>query len=64
MMSLADGLDHPVPLPTLDRAVENIKRAKEIGGAEYDWSALAIGPRIDAGLEPFREGTDKGKKLP
>ena len=36
MMSLADGLDYPVPLPTLDTAVENMKRAKEIGGTKYD----------------------------
>lgn len=64
MQSLAEGLDHPVPLPTLERAIENLKRAKESYGADYDWSVLATGARIDAGLDPFKPGTENGKKLP
>jgi len=64
MKTLAEGPDHPVPLPTLDRAIANMKRAKEIGGDGYDWGVLAVCSRVDAGLPPFREGTDNGKKVP
>ena len=63
MLSLAEGAAHPVPLPTLDRAMASMKRVQELGG-DLDWGALTVASRMDAGLEPFRPGTDNGNKQP
>ncbi|WVF71494.1 hypothetical protein IAT40_006300 [Kwoniella sp. CBS 6097] len=61
MLSLGSDLGHPTPLPTVELALKNMERAKEIGGPSQDWSALSIVLREQAGLEPFREGTNNGQ---
>jgi hypothetical protein len=37
-------------------------KAVDLGAENLDWSALSIAARTEAGLEPFKEGTDNGKK--
>ena len=37
-------------------------KAVDLGAENLDWSALSIAARAEAGLEPFKEGTDNGKK--
>ncbi|OCF36815.1 hypothetical protein I316_01411 [Kwoniella heveanensis BCC8398] len=61
MLSLGSDLGHPCSLPTVELALKNMERAKEIGGPSQDWSALSIVLREQAGLEPFREGTNNGQ---
>ncbi|WWC62000.1 uncharacterized protein I303_104587 [Kwoniella dejecticola CBS 10117] len=61
MISLGTDLGHPVSLPTIERAKANMERAKEIGGKDQDWSSLAIAIREQAGLQPYRDGTNGGK---
>ncbi|WVQ80762.1 hypothetical protein IAT38_002867 [Cryptococcus sp. DSM 104549] len=61
MLSLGADLGHPCPLPTIQRAKDNMERAKEIGGAAQDWAALTAAVREQAGFEPYREGTNGGK---
>jgi hypothetical protein len=51
-------------MPTIERAKANLERARDMGAGALDWSALAVPLRVDAGLEPFRPGTDEGKKAP
>jgi hypothetical protein len=62
--SLRDNLAKPFPLPTLETAIDNLNRAKDAGWSHLDWSALSLPIRQDAGLEPFKEGTDDGKMAP
>ena len=54
-------MGHPLSVPTIVRAKENLLKVQGMGGGDLDWSALAAGVRKDAGLEPFRDGTDQGK---
>ncbi|WWC70021.1 uncharacterized protein I206_103965 [Kwoniella pini CBS 10737] len=61
MISLGSDLGHPVSLPTIERAKDNMERSKELGGKDQDWSSLAAAVREQAGLEPYREGTNGGK---
>ncbi|WVQ99436.1 hypothetical protein IAU59_006571 [Kwoniella sp. CBS 9459] len=61
MLSLGSDLGHPCSLPTVELALKNMERAKEIGGPSQDWSALSVVLREQAGLEPFREGTNNGQ---
>ncbi|ORY26971.1 NAD binding domain of 6-phosphogluconate dehydrogenase-domain-containing protein [Naematelia encephala] len=61
ILSLGQDMGHPCPVPTIERAVKNLNRAKEIGGPGMDWSSLAIAQRESVGLEPFRPGSDQGK---
>ncbi|WRT66403.1 uncharacterized protein IL334_003359 [Kwoniella shivajii] len=61
MISLGSDLGHPVSLPTIERAKSNMERAKELSGPSQDWSALAAAVREQAGLEPYREGTNNGQ---
>lgn len=49
-------------MPTIERAQQNLLKAQEMGSGHLDWSSMAAVARMDAGLEPFREGTDDGKK--
>jgi hypothetical protein len=51
-------------VPTIERAKQSLLRAKELGADGLDWAALAVTARVEAGLEPFKEGTDNGKKAP
>ncbi|OCF74583.1 hypothetical protein I204_04962 [Kwoniella mangroviensis CBS 8886] len=61
MLSLGEDLGHPVDLPTIELAMKNMERSKELGGKDQDWSALAAAVRESSGMEPFREGTNGGK---
>jgi len=61
ILSLGADMGHACPVPTIERALSNLDRAKEIGGAGMDWSSLAIALREQAGLTPFRPGSDEGK---
>ncbi|KAL7418786.1 hypothetical protein Q5752_006469 [Cryptotrichosporon argae] len=61
ILSLGADLGHPCPVPTIERALGNMERAKTIGGPDMDWSSLAIAAREQAGLEPFREGATGGQ---
>ncbi|WWD17269.1 hypothetical protein CI109_101707 [Kwoniella shandongensis] len=61
MLSLGADLGHPCPLPTIELAVANMTKAKEIGGDQQDWSALAAAVRQEAGFSPYREGTNNGQ---
>jgi len=61
ILSLGEDMGHPCPVPTIERAVQNLNRAKEIGGPGLDWSSLAIATREQAGLEPFRAESKQGK---
>ncbi|WVN88354.1 uncharacterized protein L203_103560 [Cryptococcus depauperatus CBS 7841] len=58
MLSLGADLGHPCPLPTIQRAHDNLQRARELGGPKQDWSALAAAVREQAGFPPYRG--DKG----
>ncbi|WVR07075.1 hypothetical protein IAU60_004114 [Kwoniella sp. DSM 27419] len=53
MLCLGADLGHPCPVPTIERALSNMQRAKEIAGADKDWSALSVAVREQAGLEPL-----------
>lgn len=61
MMTLGADLGHPCPLPTVQRAHDNLERAKELGGSDQDWSALAVAVREQAGFSPYREGMNHGQ---
>jgi len=50
---------HGATMPTMDQAFRNMTTAKAVGHDQLDWSSLAAGPRLAAGLEPF----GKSKKL-
>jgi len=58
VLSLGEDLGHPCEVPVIEKAVENLKRAQELGYGELDWSALAIVQREKAGLPLFREGKE------
>lgn len=62
ILSLAPEMGLSVSLPTIERAKKNLERARDEGHGDLDWAALASVVRADAGLPPFREGTDKGKQ--
>lgn len=62
MLSLGEECGHPVELPTIQRAKDSLLKVTEMGGENLDWSALAVAARMHAGLEPFKDGTDEGKK--
>lgn len=62
MLSLGEEMGHPVALPTIERAKASLLKAVELGAESLDWSAASAAARLEAGLEPFREGTDGGKK--
>jgi len=55
-------MGHPTPMPTIERAKQSLLRAQELGASQLDWSALSAVARLEAGLEPFRENTDGGKR--
>ncbi|KAE8537848.1 hypothetical protein D1P53_005909 [Cryptococcus gattii VGV] len=61
IMTLGADLGHPCPLPTIQRAHDNLERAKELGGSDQDWSALAVAVREQAGFSPYREGMNHGQ---
>ncbi|WVW83946.1 hypothetical protein I302_105969 [Kwoniella bestiolae CBS 10118] len=61
MLALGEDLGHPVSLPTIELAMKNMERSKELGGNDQDWSALAAAVREANGLEPYREGTNNGQ---
>ncbi|CAD6589201.1 MAG: hypothetical protein TREMPRED_005297, partial [Tremellales sp. Tagirdzhanova-0007] len=61
ILNLGAEMGRPCSVPTIERAAENLTRAREIGGGRMDGSALAISSREKAGLEPFRTGSDRGK---
>lgn len=58
-----DGLDHHLPLPTLQRvqaSLQQVKNLPEGGGAGMSVEAISAITRLQGGMEPFREGTDFG----
>ncbi|ODN82056.1 hypothetical protein L202_02372 [Cryptococcus amylolentus CBS 6039] len=59
MLSLGADLGHPCPLPTIQRAHDNLERAQELGGPNQDWASLSAAVREQAGFTPYRE--DKGQ---
>ncbi|WWC89297.1 uncharacterized protein L201_004218 [Kwoniella dendrophila CBS 6074] len=62
MISLGKDLTgKQVPLPTIELAKKNMERSKELGGPSQDWSSLAVAVREQAGLQPYREGTNNGQ---
>ena len=64
ILAMGEELGHPVNLPTIQRAQANLNKVKDEGGASLDWSAMAAAERENAGLGPWREGTDGGKAGP
>ena len=64
MLSLGEDFGTPTAVPTIERAKQGLLRAKDLGAESLDWSALAVTARVDAGLQPFKEGTDNGRKPP
>lgn len=65
MASLRDNLAQPLPLPTLEKCMENMQKALDLqegNGKEMDWSSLSVITRKDGGLEAFKEGSDRGRK--
>jgi 3-hydroxyisobutyrate dehydrogenase-like beta-hydroxyacid dehydrogenase len=62
ILSLGEDMGYPTPLPTIERAKNGLLKAQEMGAGQLDWSALSAVVRSEAGLSPFREETDSGKR--
>lgn len=57
MLSLREDLEHEVPLPTLERLLANLEKAKVLAGdkaGEMSVEALSVVARDQAGLKPFK----------
>ncbi|ORX36641.1 hypothetical protein BD324DRAFT_651127 [Kockovaella imperatae] len=61
ILSMGEELGHPVNLPTIERARNNLSTLKDEGLGHFDWSSIASTERKNAGLPPWREGTNDGK---
>lgn len=44
------GRESGVPVPVVDVVLQHLQQVKDMGGADLDWSSLALAVRKQAGL--------------